>query len=244
MNETGGMKFELSKLGINPQKLAQIMKVGLPAGFQGILFSISNVVIQSSINSFGEIVVAGSSASNNIEHFVYAAMNSVYQAALSFTSQNAGVGDFKRVRRITVISNGYVIALGIIIGGPMVLFGKTLLSIYSGSPEVIDQGYIRLVIMLSVYAIAGMMDVMVGIMRGIGFSVIPMIVSLVGVCGFRLLWIATVFQIPRFHTIEMVYTSYPISWTITLIAHICCYLWIIKKVEKQYEMTHKEFYEG
>lgn len=244
MKESGGMKFELSKLGINPQKLAQIMKVGLPAGFQGILFSISNVVIQSSINGFGEIVVAGSSASNNIEHFVYAGMNSVYQAALSFTSQNAGVGDFKRVRRITRISNGYVIALGIIMGGPMILFGKTLISIYSGSPDVIEQGYIRLVIMLSVYAIAGMMDVMVGIMRGIGFSVIPMIVSLIGVCGFRLLWIATVFQIPQFHTIEMVYISYPISWTITLIAHVCCYLRVIKKVEKQYEMTHREFFES
>ena len=244
MKESGGMKLELSKLGINPQKLIQIMKVGLPAGFQGILFSLSNVVIQSSINSFGEIVVAGSSASNNIEHFVYAAMNSVYQATLSFTSQNAGVGDFKRVRRIAVISNLYVIVLGIIVGGPVLLFGKNLISVYTGSAAVIEQGYIRLFMMMIVYFIAGMMDVMVGILRGIGYSVMPMIVSLVGVCGFRLLWIATIFQMPQFHTIEMVYLSYPISWTVTFITHFICYRKVINKVEAQYQMLNPERHES
>ena len=244
MNETGGMKFELSKLGINPQKLIQIMKVGLPAGFQGILFSLSNVVIQSSINSFGEIVVAGSSASNNIEHFVYAAMNSVYQATLSFTSQNAGVGNFRRVRRIAVISNLYVIVLGIIVGGPVLLFGKMLISVYSSSAAVIEQGYIRLFVMMIVYFIAGMMDNMVGLLRGIGYSVMPMIVSLVGVCGFRLLWIATIFQLPQFHTIEMVYLSYPISWTVTFIIHFICYRKVINKVEAHYKMLHPEHYEN
>ena len=116
------------------------------------------------------------------------------------------------------------------------LFGRMLISIYSSSPAVIEQGYVRLFIMMLLYGVAGMMDVMVGALRGIGSSVVPMIVSLIGVCGFRLIWIATVFQIPQFHTIEMVYLSYPISWSITLIAHVICYLKVIKKVEKQYEM--------
>ena len=238
VNETGGMKLYFSKLRIDGQKLVQIMKVGLPASFQGILFSLSNVAIQSTVNGFGEVVVAGASASSNIENFVYASMNSVYQATISFCSQNAGVGNFKRVRRITVTGAIYSAVVGIALGMLCIWQGKTLLSIYSTSPNVIEMGYIRLSLMMTTYFLCGVMDTMVGALRGIGFSMAPMFVSLIGVCGLRLLWVATIVQIPRFHTVEMVYASYPVTWIVTLTAHVICYCIFIKKAEKLYGMTH------
>ncbi len=236
--ENGGMQLCLSKLRLDSSKLVQIMKVGLPASFQGILFSLSNVVIQSTVNGFGEVVVAGASASSNIENFVYVSMNSVYQATISFCSQNAGVGNFKRVRRVTLTGVIYTAVVGIVLGMLGVWQGKNLISIYSTSPEVIETGYIRLSLLLSLYFLCGMMDTMVGALRGIGYSMAPMIVSLIGVCGLRILWIATIVQIPRFHTIEMVYASYPVTWIITLTAHIICFAWAIKQAEKLYGMTH------
>ena len=237
MNESGGIRLEFSKLKFNVSKCIQIMRVGLPAGFQGMLFSLSNVVIQSSINSFGEIVVAGSSASSNVEGFIYASMNSVYQATLSFCGQNAGVGDFKRVRRTAWIGQGYVAVLGLVLGGLTVFFGRPLLGIYSDNALVVEAGMERLTIIAGMYAICGMMDVMCGALRGIGYAIMPMIVSLLGACGLRLIWIATVFQIPQFHNIATVYFSYPISWSITLLAHAVCFIWAIKRAEQKYNQN-------
>ncbi|MCM1578437.1 MAG: MATE family efflux transporter [Ruminococcus sp.] len=233
VKEKGGFHLDIKALKIHPKTLGVILSIGLPAGFQGIVFSASNVVIQSSVNGFGKITVAGSSAAANIEGFVYIAMNSFHQAATSFVSRNYGGGNYKRINRIVLISEGCVLATGLILGNLAVIFGETLLGIYTDSPDVIQTGLIRLGVICRTYALCGMMDVMVGALRGIGRSIMPMIVSLLGVCGLRLLWIATVFQMPEYHTVDVVYLSYPISWIITLAVHIICFVIAKRQIRKK-----------
>ncbi|WP_455526865.1 MATE family efflux transporter [Huintestinicola sp.] len=235
MRETGAIKLELKKLRVHKAELISIIRIGLPAGFQGIVFALSNVVIQSSVNLFGNIVVAGNSAAANIEGFVYMAMNSFYQATLSFMSQNFGAGEYKRLNKILACGELCVVVVGLVLGNAAVLFGNQLLSIYSDSPEVIAAGMVRLHYISKVYFLCGIMDVLVGALRGIGYSVLPMVVSLLGACGLRLLWIATVFQIPEFHKVEVVYLSYAITWIITAGVHFLCYVIVRKKVTKKYE---------
>lgn len=237
IREQGAVHLEPRELRIWKVRLKQILQVGLPAGFQGALFSLSNVVIQSSINSFGEIVVAGNSAASNIEGFIYVAMNAFYQANVSFTSQNYGAGRYDRIRPILLRAQGCVIVIGAVLGGTAALMGPHLLRIYSSSPAVISAGMIRLMIVCVPYALCGMMDVMVGSLRGLGYSVMPMLVSLMGACVFRLVWIATVFQRPAFHTIQTIYWSYPISWTITFLTHLACYIWAMHRLKQHLEKT-------
>lgn len=234
MKETGDIHLDLKELRVNGSKFIKILQIGLPAGFQGILFALSNVVIQSSINTFGEIVVAGNSAAGNIEGFVYMAMNSIYQAAISFVGQNVGAGKYERINKIVYTAELVVIAIGVGMGGLVVLFGRPLLSIYTASPAVVEIGMRRLKIIVLTYALCGMMDVMVGVLRGLGYSIVPMIVSLIGACAFRLVWIATVFQIDKYHEIETIYISYPISWGITFVAHLTSFIIIRKKLEKKW----------
>lgn len=219
IQEQSGIHLELKELAISKEKFFRIMRIGLPAGFQGTVFSLSNVVIQSAVNSFGNIAVAGNSAAANIEGFVYMAMNAFYQATISFTSQNYGASQYKRIYKILFAGELYVIITGIILGNLAVFLGDTLLGIYSPSTEVIAAGMARLKIICTVYALCGVMDVLVGALRGIGYSVVPMIVSLIGACGLRLLWVATIFKIPQYHNLTTVYLSYPITWTITLTVH-------------------------
>lgn len=235
MRETGAIKLELKKLRVHKAELISIIRIGLPAGFQGIVFALSNVVIQSSVNLFGNIVVAGNSAAANIEGFVYMAMNSFYQATLSFMSQNFGAGEYKRLNKILACGELCVVVVGLVLGNAAVLFGNQLLRIYSDSPEVIAAGMVRLHYISKVYFLCGIMDVLVGALRGIGYSVLPMVVSLLGACGLRLLWIATVFQIPQFHKVEVVYLSYAITWIITAGVHFLCYIIVRKKVTRKYE---------
>jgi putative MATE family efflux protein len=232
VQEKGGIHLDLKALGIRKEKLLKIMQIGLPAGFQGMVFSLSNVVIQSAVNSFGAISVAGNSAASNIEGFVYMAMNAFYQATISFTSQNYGAKQYKRIYRILFAGEVCVTITGIVLGNLAVHFGHSLLGIYSESPDVIAAGMIRLKIICSVYALCGIMDVFVGALRGIGYSIVPMIVSLVGACGLRLLWIATVFQIPQYHTLRTIYLSYPITWLITLTVHAITFFILARKVLK------------
>lgn len=229
VKDLGPLHLDLRQLRLHKKTLGRILRIGLPAGFQGILFSLSNVVIQSSVNSFGEIIMAGNSAAANIEQFVYVSMNALYQATISFTSQNLGAGNYHRIRKIMIRAQLCVLAVGILLGNAATLCGHTLLSIYSRSPEVIEAGLVRLGIVSRTYALCGMMDVMVGGLRGIGYSVTPMLVSLIGACGLRLLMIATIFQMPAFHSIQMLYWSYPITWILTFSAHLVCYLWAMKK---------------
>lgn len=164
-------------------------------------------------------------------------MNSFYQATLSFMSQNFGAGEYKRLNKILACGELCVVVVGLVLGNAAVLFGNQLLSIYSDSPEVIAAGMVRLHYISKVYFLCGIMDVLVGALRGIGYSVLPMVVSLLGACGLRLLWIATVFQIPEFHKVEVVYLSYAITWIITAGVHFLCYVIVRKKVTKKYEQV-------
>ena len=229
VREQGAIHLDVKKLGIDAAEFKNIVRIGLPAGLQGCVFSLSNVVIQSSINSFGETTVSGSAASANLEGFVYVAMNAFHHATLNFMSQNFGAGKYSRLKRVMICGLGCVIVAGLVLGNLEVLFGRRLLSLYTSSPEVIEAGIIRLTINNTLYCLCGMMDVMVGVLRGIGYSVMPMIVSLLGACGTRLIWIATIFRIESFHRIETVYIAYPISWFLTFAAHVVCYLVVRKK---------------
>lgn len=223
----GALRLERKKLKIHKEKLMIMLKIGLPAGLQGTIFSISNVLIQSSINSFGAIVMAGNTAASNIEGFVYTAMNSIYQTSLSFTSQNMGAKKFHRIDRILKICVLVVIVVGITLGGGAYLFASPLLSLYTTDPEVIAYGILRLGMICVPYFLCGLMDVLVGSLRGIGYSIMPMFVSLTGACLFRVIWIFTIFPMER--TLLCLYISYPISWTITALTHFLCYCFVRKK---------------
>ena len=228
MRDKGPLRVDLRALRLDMKVVRRILQVGLPAGFQGMVFSISNVVIQSSINSFGSTVVAGSAASSNIKGFVYAGMNAFYQTALTFTSQNYGACECKRVDRIMGLCLLYSGLIGLVLGNLAYLFGYPLGSIYApGQEEVIAQAVDRLSICCTTYFLCGLMDTQVGVLRGIGYSVVPMIVSLVGSCALRLLWVATIFQLNR--TPEMLYLSYPVSWAITAATHFVFFLFIRKR---------------
>ncbi|MBR4965854.1 MAG: MATE family efflux transporter [Lachnospiraceae bacterium] len=239
--EEGEIRLNLRKIGIDKTTLIKILQIGLPAGVQGTLFSLSNVFIQSSVNQFGDIVVAGNSAAGNLEGFVYIAMNSVYQGTISFVSQNVGAMKFNRVPRIVLTAQALVIAVGAVMGNVIVLFGEFFLGLYTDNPDVVAAGMVRLWYICVLYALCGMMEVMVGALRGIGYSVMPMIVSLIGACALRLVWLATVFRIEEFHRIETVYVSYPISWFLTLIAHIICFLIVWKKFVRQWNKKETSF---
>ena len=233
LKEEGALALRFNEVRIYGNKLKQILQIGLPAGFQGIIFSLSNVVIQSSINLFGATIVAGNSAASNVESFCYVGMNSFYQAAISFTSQNYGARKYDRIKKILFIAVSCSVTVGFVMGMGAYLFGPQLLSLYTTSAEVVEAGMIRLSIIAFMYGLCGFMDTIVGSLRGIGYSIIPMIVSLIGVCATRLVWIATVFQIPEYHKIETVYTIYPITWVITAIAHFITFGIAMKKIYKQ-----------
>lgn len=233
MREREEIHLDLKKLGINKRVLLGIVKVGLPAGVQGCIFSMSNVLIQSSVNLFGDITVDGNSAAQSIEGFIYMAMNTFYQAAISFTGQHVGAKRYDRIPRILFCSLGCVVVTGLVLGWSAYIFGHQLLSIYSESPEVIEAGINRVRIICTTYAFCGMMDVMVGMMRGLGYSTVPMIVSLIGACGLRILWLNTIFLIPEYHTTASIYISYPVSWAITFLTHVICYTIIWHKVKKK-----------
>ena len=227
MRSQGCCHLDLHQLGIVKGKLRQIMQIGLPAGMQGVVFSLSNVLIQSSINSFGSTAMAGNTASMNIENFIYISMNTFQKTAMSFTSQNYGAGEEKRIHKVLFICQGLVISVGLIFGVGAWLAGDTLLSIYSSDPNVIQFGKDRMAVICTAYFLCGIMDTMVGALRGVGYSLMPMIVSLIGACGLRIVWIFTAFQIHR--SLWMLYISYPITWIITGGVHILCYILVRRK---------------
>ena len=230
LKETEEFKLDLKQLKINQQILIRIIKIGVPAGLQGIIFSLSNVIIQSSINSFGAVVIAGNSAALNIENFIFTGMNGFSQGTLTFISQNFGAKKYQRINKTIIVALFCVFLVGFVFGNLTVIFGRKLLSFFTTSPEVIESGISRLKIICATYALCGMMDVMGNAIRGIGHSVLPMIITLLGACGIRLLWISTIFLIPKFHSCTTIFVSYPISWTVTFIAHIICFF-IVKKKE-------------
>ena len=231
-HETGAIRLYFNRIKINPSKCIDIMKIGLPAGLQGCIFSISNVLIQSSVNSFGSTVMAGNTAASNIEGFVYVSMNSLHQTCISFTSQNFGAGKFKRIKKVLINCLVIVAITGLVLGNSAYFFGKYLLSAYNNEAEVISYGLIRLSIISTMYFLCGLMDVMVGAMRGIGYSILPMIVSLVGACGLRIVWIYTVFM--KFRTLDILFISYPVTWTITFLSHLVCYYIVTRKYKDKF----------
>ena len=232
VKEEGDFHLNIKRLKINTHILSKIVKIGLPAGFQGIMFSFSNVIIQSSVNSFGAVLVAGNAAAVNLENFVYTSMNGFSQGSLTFCSQNMGAGRTDRIKKVVWISQLCIIIIGNAISLPMLACGKHLLGIFTKSPEVIEKGYIRMCIIFSTYCLCGMMDGMANCIRGIGHSLTPTISSLVGACLFRIIWLLTIFQFPQFHYPYMIFITYPISWILTFTANVVCYNIYIRKLKQ------------
>ena len=233
MLSDGALQLRVKNLKIHKDKLKIIVRIGIPAGIQASFFSLSNVLIQSSINSFGSVVVAANTTASNLEGFVYTAMNSIYQTTLTFTSQNIGANQYKRARSIFWNSLVIVFIVGITMGGMFILFGRDLLGLYNNDPEVIAMGYTRLVVICTTYFFCGIMEVIVGQLRGFGYSIMPMIVSLCGICVFRIFWIYTAFAV--YPNLMTLYVSYPISWVLTSFIHFTCYMIILRKFPKENE---------
>lgn len=227
LRSEGAIHVDLRKLRIRAEKLLEIARIGLPAGLQGAFFSLSNVLIQSTVNSFGNIVMAGNSVSANIEGFIYVAMNALHQAAITFTSQNFGARKYLRIRRICLLSVLTVTVIGILLGAIALVFQTPLLSIYSTEPEVIAAGIIRMNIIASTYFLCGIMDVLCGVLRGLGSTIAPMIISVLGACALRIFWIYCILPFDR--TLQMLYISYPVSWAITAAVHGACLVYLLRR---------------
>lgn len=224
------VSFSFSSLAFHKSPLIKIIRIGLPAGIQNSLFSISNVIIQTSINSFGDVVMSGNAAAGNIEGFEYIAMNSFYQTALNFTGQNVGAKQYNRVKKILLLCLGCVIVTAAILSTIIYLLATPLLSIYiTDSAEAVSWGVTRIAYICLPYFLCGIMEVSTGALRGMGVSVAPMLTSIIGICAVRVLWVYTIFQIPQFHTPQCLYSSYIVSWTVTFIVQIIMFAFVYKR---------------
>ena len=227
-------RLELGKMRFYLPQLKKMLVIGLPAGIQSSLFSISNVLIQSSVNSFGDVFVSGNAASANLEGFVYASQNAFHQTALNYIGQNVGARQYDRIKKILWICLGCVCVTGILLGAAMYAMGPVLLSFYiTDSQQAISYGLLRLAMICLPYFLCGMTDVSTGALRGLGASFVPMLISILGVCAFRVFWIFTIFQIPGFHTPQCLFLSYPISWTVTFACQLSAFLYLYRKQTRQ-----------
>lgn len=233
IKRTDECRLNIKKLCIDKRALASIVRIGLPSGIQGALFSISNVLIQSSINSFGDIAMAGNGAANSIEGFIYTSMNAFSHTTQNFVSQNYGAKKFKRIKKVTLLSIIMVTVIGAGMGGVIYLFRAPLVSIYTDNPVAANYAYIKLLYVGVFYFLCGIMETIAGTIRGLGSSVTPMIVSLIGACLLRIVWILTVFEQNR--TFETLFLSYPVTWIITIAMHTVVLLAIYKKKKKAAE---------
>ena len=223
-------KLYISKLRIKKYYLIQILKVGLPAGIQSTVINFSNVLLQSSVNSFGEIAMAGYTAANNILGFLYVSVNSVTQACMSFTSQNYGVRKFKRMDKVLVDCAILSIIVSVVIGGGSYLLGHQILGIYTKQEDVIQCGMEILSISTIPYFLCGLMDMIPGSMRGVGYSAVPMLLSIIGTVGTRLVWIYGVF--PEHRSLYVLFMSYPVSWGLTIVMQAICLVFVRSKIRK------------
>ena len=223
-------KLYISKLRIKKYYLIQILKVGLPAGIQSTVINFSNVLLQSSVNSFGEIAMAGYTAANNILGFLYVSVNSVTQACMSFTSQNYGVRKFKRMDKVLVDCAILSIIVSVVIGGGSYLLGHQILGIYTKQEDVIQCGLEILSISTIPYFLCGLMDMIPGSMRGVGYSAVPMLLSIIGTVGTRLVWIYGVF--PEHRSLYVLFMSYPVSWGLTIVMQAICLVFVRRKIRK------------
>lgn len=224
----GSYQLRFSKLKINKKYMIQIFQVGVPAGIQSTVINFSNVLLQSSVNSFGSVAMAGYTAANNILGFLYQSINSVTQACMSFTSQNYGVGKYKRMDRVLADCMILTVAVSLIFGCSAYFFGNYILRIYTSDAEVIKCGLEILSITTVPYFLCGIMDLFPGALRGMGYSAVPMILSVIGTVGMRVLWIYAVF--PSNRSLYVLFISYPASWGITIVMQVICYIFVRKKV--------------
>ena len=233
VKEKGPLHLDLGHLGFHAGALGQILRIGLPAGLQSTVFSLSNVVIQSSVNSFGSIVIAGNAAGANVGNFVYQAMNTFQQAVTCFAGQNIGARKPRRVLSSMYVSLFWALSFGVVFGVLSCVFGTQLLGLYSPDPAVIQVGLNRMYIVCGPYFLCGIMDVMTGVLRGVGYSLLPMIVSLMGACVFRIFWVMTIFAANR--TMDCLMISYPVSWALTFLVLVVIFavLWK-KKIRPRY----------
>lgn len=241
MKRDDACHFDIKAMKIEKAPLLKMMRIGVPAGIQGSLFSISNVIIQSSINSFGSVAMSGNAAAGNIEGFVYVTMNAFHQTALNFAGQNYGAKKYRRLLRICGVSLGCVCVAGIVAGGLGYTFARPLLGIYiTDSLEAIEYGVIRMGFVCLPYFLCGIMDVMTGLLRGMGSSIAPMLITVLGVCGLRIVWIYTVFRIPAYHSLQSLYFSYPLSWLATFLVQITVFFVLYRKLLRRSDMVTEE----
>jgi len=231
MRRTDACKLSLKQMRFFKQPFLKIIRIGLPAGIQSSMFAISNVIVQSSINSFNsEALMSGNGAAANIEGFVFVLMNSFHQTAVNFIGQNMGAHQYDRIKKIFGLCLVYVTIAGFAAGFTVWSFGEKLLGIYiTDSQEAIAHGLTRFNFIALPYFVCGLMDVSTGSLRGLGASFTPMLISIMGVCGIRILWIYTVFQIPQFHTPEWLYISYLLSWLGTFLVQTAAFIIIYRK---------------
>jgi putative MATE family efflux protein len=231
LKSDGAIRFIPKKLRIDGQKLKSIVKIGLPAGLQGLLFSISNVLIQSAVNSFGSTMVAASSAAGNVEGFIGTTMNAYYNAAITFTGQNMGAKKYDRIDIVAKVVTILILATWIILGGATLFFGRPMLALYTSNPEVIDLGMLRMKVMMVAYFTCGIMNVFPGLTRGMGYSILPMICTLVGACIMRIVWLATIFT--WYPTIVMLFVCYPVTWGLAGLGQVGVYFYARVQIRKQ-----------
>ena len=236
MKEKSSLNFSFKKLCFDKEIFKEMVIIGLPSGVQSSFFSISNMTIQSAVNSFGDVVMSGNTAASNLEGFVYVAMNSIHQATLNFTGQNYGAKKYDNIKKTLIYSLILVLVIGEAMGILFYVFGPWLLQLYTNEPVVIDYALNRMKFVCAIYALCGLMDILVGSLRGLGYSFIPMIVSLIGVCAFRVLWVNIVFK--NSPTLTTLYISYPISWVITALVLAIGVIVVFNKVKKRFSVEN------
>lgn len=234
-NGVDELKFCFSKLRFNKLICLRMIKIGLPAGIGGVLFSLSNVVVQSAVNSFGSVVIAGCSAAANIEGFIYASTNCFYHAAITFTGQHIGAGKYKRISKILLSCIGCAFVVCAIFSVIVCVFAKNLAGIYSTDLQVVEVTVTRLLIVCSGYVFCSVMDVIPGVIRGMGYSITPTIITLTGACFVRIIWVITIFQ--YFRSLKMLLIVYPISWSLTIVAHLVFFTFANRKMLKSTSLS-------
>ena len=220
--------LRISKLKIHPKYLLQILQIGIPAGIQSTVINFSNALLQSSVNSFGSIAMAGYTAANNLLGFIYMSVNAVTQACMSFTSQNYGARKPKRMDHILLDCMVLSIGIALALGSVMYFGGPKILAIYNKDPEVIHAGMEVLSYTTLTYFLCGLMDLFPGALRGMGRSGVPMLLSIIGTVGIRVLWVFAIF--PAHRSVAVLFVSYPVSWIVTIFMQVICYYFVRKKV--------------
>ena len=224
----GSYQLRFNKLGMKTRYVKQIFQIGIPAGIQSTIINFSNVLLQSSVNSFGSVAMAGYTAANNILGFLYVSVNSITQACMSFTSQNYGVRKFKRMDKVLLECLGLTVIVALVLGGGSYLFGAELMHIYTKSSKVIECGVDIMLYTTVTYFLCGIMDLLPGALRGMGHSTVPMILSVIGTVGTRIVWIYVIF--PCHRSLDFLFISYPVSCLLTIVMQVICFYFVRKKV--------------